>query len=280
MQELRLALSPCPNDTFSFYLFLEKKAKTYQIKEVVYEDIQKLNELSQKENYDLIKVSAAQASFLLDTYDILPSGAALGYGVGPLLLSSPRTRESVLTIAFPGNQTSAYVLYDFYSKKTGFGKGLAKKFMYFRDILNLLEKGELGYGVVIHEGRFVYQQRGLILEQDLGEYWEKETGYPVPLGVIMIKKALPENVKKEVQENLHYSIKAALKAFQDESSYYKEKIFPFVEHYADTKEKVVIEQHITTYVNAESVYLSAKAQEALKFFMEYSYKLLAQEPTF
>src|SRR5664279_4003144 len=179
-----LGFSPCPNDTFIFDALVNNKIDTGGIQfQVQLEDVETLNELALNQRLDFTKVSYGVLPLILKNYKVLNSGSALGRGVGPLLISNkPISFEEVndCTIAIPGENTTAHLLFT-----QAFPKAGNKVFKRYDAIEKfVLESGDKALGVIIHENRFTYVQKGLFKIVDLGNFWEEKTGYPIPLGGI------------------------------------------------------------------------------------------------
>lgn len=255
---LSLAISPCPNDTFIFdalvhHLFTDCPF----IFNTTYTDIQQLNEAAAGEQFDVIKISYAQLWNIKHHYHLLRSGGAMGYGCGPLLLSHTKqpkpafNREKVT--ALPGRNTTAYLLFQFYVRKHC--KQQAEVvFMPFDTIYQNLKEGKLAQGVAIHECRFTYQKDGLHCLSDLGDFWEKKTGYPIPLGGIVIRKEkqhLAPLLEKWIQQSILYAW---------EKPYL---VNDYIRKYAQIESEAVIEKHIHTYVNEFSLDIGNKGEAAI-----------------
>ena len=179
--KLTLGFSPCPNDTFIFDALVNKKIDTQGLEfDVVLEDVETLNKWSFEKKLDITKLSYPAFFQNLDKYVLLNSGAALGKGVGPLLISKHNSQLSTFnfqqaTIALPGENTTANLLFSF-----AYPVANNKVFMRFDKIENSVLSGKSEFGVIIHENRFTYQQKGLHKVTDLGEYWEEKMNFPIP----------------------------------------------------------------------------------------------------
>jgi len=187
---LTLGISPCPNDVYIFAGLLLKKVDSEGLAfDVAYEDVETLNAAARRGAYDVVKISYANAAFVDTGYELLPCGGALGRGVGPLLLihgersAFDPTRE----VLVPGEFTTANFLLDFYLERAG----VPKRFLPFDVLYNELCNREGAQGVVIHEKRFTFASDGLTLVADLGEHWEAQTGFAIPLGAIAVRRATP-----------------------------------------------------------------------------------------
>ncbi|MEK7331839.1 MAG: 1,4-dihydroxy-6-naphthoate synthase, partial [Nitrospirota bacterium] len=194
MKTLSLGYSPCPNDTFIFYALVHGKIDTgdLQFKEILL-DVETLNRSAIKGELDITKVSYNAFGNLRDDYCLLRSGGALGRGCGPLVVSKRNYSMKDLKgkrIAIPGELTTAYLLLQLYDPDLK--KNI--KVMPFNMVMDAVKKGEVDAGLIIHESRFTYKAYGLKKVIDLGEWWEKETGLPIPLGCIIAKRSMGEDL--------------------------------------------------------------------------------------
>jgi 1,4-dihydroxy-6-naphthoate synthase len=253
MPELSLGISPCPNDVFIFsgLLLGAVQADGYTFR-VDYQDVETTNQRSQRGEYDVVKISYANLPLVSDRYNLLPSGGALGRGVGPLLLSHDGGWDPEAEVLVPGQYTTANFLLDFWAKRP-----LAKRFISFDALYAELCDRPGAQGVVIHEKRFTYAQDGLTLLQDLGTHWEQETGYPIPLGAIIARKDLPiEPINRAVRDSLRWAY-----AHDDEA-------FDLCRQHAQDLTPSVIRSHIDLYVNEYSDDLGPDGEAAVAFFLE------------
>jgi len=190
---LRLAFSPCPNDTFVFHALVHGLVPGAPPVEVTYADVDVTNTAAQEGAYDVAKVSYAGLPWLLDRYRLLPCGGALGHGCGPLVLTAGapgghgRQALSEATVAVPGGRTTAYLLFRLWSAGSPPRRVVV---LPFEQIMPAVRAGEVGAGLVIHEARFTYPSYGLHALVDLGAWWEGETGLPVPLGAVVARRDL------------------------------------------------------------------------------------------
>lgn len=261
---LTLAFSPCPNDTFIFDALVNKKIDTEELEfEVYLEDVQTLNEWALQGKMDFTKMSYGVLPLILDNYKVLNSGGALGKGVGPLLISNNSTlniQYSTLPIAIPGENTTAHLLFSL-----AYPNITHKKFMVFNEIEEYVLNNENAFGVIIHENRFTYQQKGLYKVLDLGEYWEKTIQLPIPLGGIVahnrIEKSLAQKIDSLIRKSLEY-------AFE-----HYPVVTDYVKQYAQEMEENVMKQHIDLYVNNFSLNLGVEGKRAVVKLLEV-YKTL------
>src|ERR1044072_5775704 len=206
---LTLGFSPCPNDTFIFDALVNNKIDTEGLSfQPVLGDVQTLNEWALQGKLDVTKISYGVLPLLLKKYIVLNAGGALGKGVGPLLITKQAGAENKdvneMTIAIPGEHTTAHMLFSL-----AYPKAIKKKFMVFSAIEDAVLNGDVDAGVIIHENRFTYQQKGLHKLVDLGEYWERETGNPIPLGGIVMKKSFDSTLQQKVDRVIKRSLEYA-----------------------------------------------------------------------
>ena len=260
--KLSLGFSPCPNDTFIFDALVNKKIDTEGIEfEPILEDVQTLNNWAAEKKLDVTKLSFPALFSNADDYTILNSGAALGKGVGPLLIA----REMIDTfaiencsIAIPGENTTAHFLLNY-----AFPNAKNKKVFLFSAIEDAVLNGEVDLGVIIHENRFTYQQKGLHKICDLGEVWEQKEAVPIPLGCIAIKKNLNLELQKKVDELIRKSIVHSFNHYP--------QLSPYIVQHAQAMEEDVMRKHIELYVNDFSVDLGEAGKNAIqKLFSVYS----------
>jgi 1,4-dihydroxy-6-naphthoate synthase len=253
-QTIRLGISTCPNDTFAFHGLLTRAVDWRGLQfEVELLDIEQLNERLLGDEFDVGKTSFHAALHLADDHVVLPSGSALGFGVGPLLLSAaagttPANPEQ-LTLC-PGRHTTAALLFALFHPRT-----TRVEHAVFSEIMPRLEAGEADFGVCIHEGRFTWQQRGLGLVEDLGTRWEQETGGPLPLGGIVAASRLPEETIATVQQVIQDSLRFALAD--------RQAALPTMRRYAQEFDDHVLMQHVDLYVNDWTLDLGVEGARAL-----------------
>ncbi len=254
-QTIRLGISTCPNDTFAFHALLNRLVDWRGLEfRVELLDIQELNERLFRGDFDVAKASFHAALHLADRMLVLPSGSALGFGVGPLLLAaSPNTRPSKseqLTLC-PGKLTTAAMLFQlFYPRTTRI------EHVVFSAIMPDLKSHRADFGVCIHEGRFTWQEEGLSLVEDLGTRWEVETSCPLPLGGILAQASLGVDVLAAVQAVIRDSLEFALN--------HREATFPTMRKYAQEFDDRVLMQHVELYVNDWTVELGTVGAESLR----------------
>ncbi|GAA3956156.1 1,4-dihydroxy-6-naphthoate synthase [Actinoplanes auranticolor] len=238
---LSLAVSPCPNDTFVFHALVHGLIPGAEPVELTFADVDVTNTAAERGAYDLVKVSFAALPWLLDDYDLLPCGGALGRGCGPLVLTRDAGRFadgdlSGATVAVPGDRTTAYLLFRLWSKEHPPAR---IEVVPFHQIMPGVAEGRFDAGLVIHEARFTYPRHGLTALVDLGEWWEGDTGLPIPLGAILARKGAVDPA--EAAEWIRKSVSMAW-ANPDASR-------DFVLSNAQEMEPDVVRQHIGLYVN-------------------------------
>ena len=254
MPILSLGYSPCPNDTYIFHALVHGLVPCGDLtfKERL-EDVETLNSLALKGTLDLTKISFHALGHLRDRYVLLRSGAALGRGCGPLIVADKATSLDSLvdkTIAIPGKLTTANLLLQLF-----LGGKNKLLILPFDQIIDAVRQGRAAAGVIIHESRFTYQQYGLQQLVDLGEWWEKETGHPIPLGGILAKRTLGEEQIRQVDRSLRQSIEHAHAHPQEAVDY--------IRRHAQELDDRVIRQHINLYVNDYSVDLGQDGLAAI-----------------
>jgi 1,4-dihydroxy-6-naphthoate synthase len=251
---IRLGISTCPNDTFAFHGLLTRAVDWRGLHfEVDLLDIEQLNERLLGGGFDVGKTSFHAALHLADDHVVLPSGSALGFGVGPLLLAAAagNTPEKISQLTLcPGRHTTAALLFALFHPNT-----TRVEHAIFSDIMPSLEAGEADFGVCIHEGRFTWQQRGLGLVEDLGTRWEQETGSPLPLGGIVASSRLPGETIATVQQVIQDSLRFALAD--------RQAALPTMRRYAQEFDDRVLMQHVALYVNAWTLDLGVEGARAL-----------------
>ncbi len=254
MTRIHLGISTCPNDTFAFHALMERLVDWRGLEfEVELIDIQQLNKRLFADEFDVAKTSFHAAVLLTEKYVVLPSGSALGFGVGPLLLSaeagSTPENEQQLTLC-PGEHTTAAMLFRLFHPNT-----TRIEHTMFSDIMPRLQSGTADFGVCIHEGRFTWEQQGLGLVEDLGTRWESETNCPLPLGGIVASRRLSDETIGNVQAVIHDSLQFALAD--------RDAPLPTMRKYAQEFDDNVLMQHVDLYVNDWTVDLGVSGQQSL-----------------
>ncbi len=235
---LSLAVSPCPNDTFVFHALVHGLIPGAEPVDLTFADVDVTNTAAERGEFDLVKVSYAALPWLLGDYDLIPCGGALGRGCGPLVVTRAGHDGDLTgaTVAVPGDRTTAYLLFRLWAE----GNAPASiEIVPFDQIMPGVAEGKFDAGLVIHEARFTYQRHGLTSLVDLGEWWEADTGLPIPLGAILARKGTVDPA--EAAEWIRTSVSMAW-ADPDASR-------EFVLANAQEMEPDVVQQHIRLYVN-------------------------------
>ncbi|HSN10432.1 MAG TPA: 1,4-dihydroxy-6-naphthoate synthase [Hanamia sp.] len=254
-----LGFSPCPNDTFIFDGLVNKKIDTGDFTFTVrLEDVETLNELAKNQVLDFTKISYGVLPLVSKNYKVLNSGSALGKGVGPLLISKkPVDFDEVekYTIAIPGENTTAHLLFSL-----AFPHAKKKVFKRYDEIENAVLASEEVLGVIIHENRFTYMDKGLHKIVDLGNFWEEKTSLPIPLGGIVGKRDLDQSILKQVDALIKKSIEHSFSNYP--------LITDYVKQHSQEMEPEVMKKHIDLYVNNYSIDLGADGKNAIQKFIE------------
>lgn len=262
--DLTLAISPCPNDTYMFDAIVNRRIELCGLKfSTTLCDIEELNAEALNHIADISKISYALYPLIADNYVLLNSGSALGRGCGPLLVSKhkiyPEELKSV-TIATPGAHTTASMLL-----KHAFGEGLSTREYLFSDICDVVASQECDAGIVIHEERFTYKDKGLRLVADLGQLWEQSTSMAIPLGAIVARRSLGYKTILKVEQLIKCSIEFA-DANPTESR-------PFIKEHARSLSDDTINKHIAMFVNEYSKSLGVEGRQAVaELFAKNGYK--------
>ncbi|MEZ4990165.1 MAG: 1,4-dihydroxy-6-naphthoate synthase [Saprospiraceae bacterium] len=261
--KLSLGFSPCPNDTFIFDALVHQKIETEGLTfEVIMEDVEALNQAAFRQELDITKLSYHAYAYLRNAYALLDAGSALGNNCGPLLIArQPMLVEAIkeATVAIPGKYTTANFLLGL-----AYPEIREKKEMLFSDIEDAVLQGRVDAGLIIHENRFTYQDKGLIKIVDLGEYWESTTGMPIPLGGIVIKRSLPMEIQQRVNRVLARSVAYALD--------HPEQTMDFVRPYAQEMEESVMMAHIGLYVNNFTRNLGPSGRAAVQHLFDTAHE--------
>ena len=249
--KLLLHISPCPNDTFAFDAIINRRIDHDFDLDVEYHDIEELNEGVLRGEPDISKISYAVYPLVADRYALLDSGSALGRGNGQLLVRRKGETSPIRTVASPGLNTTANALLRRY-----FPEIEEVQQMLFSEIAEAVERGDVDAGVLIHEGRFVYERRNLELVADLGKLWENETDLPLPLGAIIVKREIDKNTISKFDNLLSQSVKFAFDNPLASRS--------FVKEHAQELEDEVIDKHIALFVNDYTISLGEEGHKAVE----------------
>ncbi|GAF20893.1 MULTISPECIES: 1,4-dihydroxy-6-naphthoate synthase [Shouchella] len=254
---MNIAFSPCPNDTFVFYAWVHGKIKGAPPLEVTYADIDKTNYWAiDQTGPDVMKISYAALPYVLDHYQLIPSGGALGRGCGPLVLTKEKQSIKSLegkTVAVPSDRSTAYLLFRLWTAQALTNNTITIKVMPFEKIMPAVKDGIVDAGLVIHEARFTYQEYDLCLLQDLGEWWEEDTGFPIPLGAIIAKRSLSK------EQFTHWATASVEYAWQT-----PEETKDYVMSHAQELSSEVAQAHIDLYVNEFTRNLGDRGYEAIE----------------
>ena len=268
--KLTLGFSPCPNDTFIFDALVNKKIDTDGLEfEAVLADVETLNQWALEGKLDITKLSFPAFFKSLNNYTLLNAGSALGKGVGPLLITDSQqeiTDDEInqASIALPGANTTANLLFTF-----AYPDARDKTFMLFSAIENALVNKETDLGVIIHENRFTYQEKGLKKVRDLGEYWEQKMELPLPLGGIAINQSVKRSLALRVNELIRKSLEFAFKNYP--------AIPEYVKQHSQEMSEDVMRQHIDLYVNNYSLDLGDEGRQAIEALHELFLELNNEE---
>lgn len=241
-EPLKIAYSPCPNDTFVFDAWAHGRVPGAPALDVLFADIDITNGMAERGELDVLKVSYAVLPWVLEEYALLPCGGALGRGCGPLVLTrEPGVDLAGKTVAVPSERSTAYLLFRLWAADVlpeGVGKVVV---LPFNEIMPAVRDGRVDAGLVIHEARFTYQDYGLHCLADMGEHWESTTGLPIPLGAIIAKRSLGGERLRALAEAARTSVRMA---WDD-----PEASRPYVRAHAQELDPAVADQHIGLYVN-------------------------------
>ena len=256
-KKLTLGFSPCPNDTFIFAALVHGRIDTGDIgfSEEILADVETLNTWALAKKLDITKISFSALGHVLQEYSLLPAGCALGRGCGPLLVAArPLSLTKDTVIGIPGRLTTAAILLQLFHPECQKLVPLS-----FESIMPMVAAGELDAGVIIHESRFTYPLYGLSLVQDLGVWWEEQTGLPVPLGGIVARCDLGDDLHRQIAESIRASLRLAWAA--------PEKVMPYIVRHAQEMEEKVIKAHIDLYVNDFTLDLGDEGKQAVDEFL-------------
>lgn len=251
-----LGISPCPNDTFIFDALINQKIDTGGITfDVFLEDVQTLNEWVLNGKLQFSKISYGVWPLVQEHYRLLESGGAMGMGVGPLLIahhpiSDLSANIGRMNVAIPGKNTTAHFLFS-----SAFPQAKHKTFMVFHEIEAAVLTGKVDAGVIIHENRFTYREKGLIQLADLGALWEERTGLPIPLGGIVAHRSVDEAVAATVDSLIRKSVEYAFARYPQLSD--------FVKCHAQEMNESIMRQHIDLYVNAFTLHMGTLGKQAI-----------------
>lgn len=253
---LSIGFSPCPNDTFIFDALVNKKIDTEGIEFTpVLEDVETLNRRALEGKLDITKLSFPAFFRSLENYILLDAGSALGKGVGPLLVAAGNkawkdAEVDASVIALPGENTTANLLFSY-----AYPNAINKKFVLFSTIEDAVLNGETALGVIIHENRFTYRERGLTKVCDLGEYWEEKMNAPIPLGGIAVNRRISREHALKTDRLVRKSLEHAFAHYPVITGYVKE--------HSQAMREEVMRSHIDLYVNNFSLDLGKEGKRAI-----------------
>lgn len=268
---LTVGYSPCPNDTFLFHALVHGLVGDPKVRwEPHLHDVETLNEMALSGTLPVTKLSFHGYAHCWEQYQLLRTGSALGFGCGPLLITRPDVDFSDprnLRIAVPGRLTSAHFL-----MMLAYPRVHNKEFLVFSEIEQAVLDGRFDAGVIIHENRFTYQEKGLVLVQDLGAWWEQSTGGPIPLGGIAVRRDLDEDLKRSIERGLAESVRYAWKHPSHSAGY--------VACHAQAMDAEVMKKHIDLYVNSftEDIGIPGRSAVERMYSEAFSHGLLASLP--
>lgn len=248
-----LGFSSCPNDTFIFDALVNCKIDTEGLEfDVIYADIEQLNSWAIQSKLDVTKLSYHAYTYCKDHYIILDSGSALGKNCGPLLITRKDVKfHNTSKIAIPGKYTTANMLLDI-----AYPDYQNKVEVIFSNIENQLLEKEVDAGLIIHENRFTYQDKGLVKIQDLGQFWEQKTSSLIPLGGIVVKRNISDDMQRKIQRVLKRSIIYAMNNREDS--------FEYIKLHAQETDRHIIDAHINLYVNDFTISLSNEGRKSIE----------------
>jgi len=268
--KLNLGFSPCPNDTFIFDALIHHKIDTEGLEfNVCFDDVETLNQKVFRSETDISKLSYHAYAYATHNYVLLDAGSALGFGVGPLLITKKQdlmTPEQIhaqahsLTVAIPGEYTTANFLLNL-----AFPSLSNKKHLNFSEIEDSLLKGETDLGLIIHENRFTYAEKGLHKIIDLGDFWEQRTGCPIPLGGIVVNRKLDPAIQHTLNRILRKSVEYAFA--------HPESGIEFIKSHAQEMDEQVMYKHIDLYVNQFSIDLGKEGRHAIHTLLQLASEL-------
>lgn len=261
---IKIGYSPCPNDCFIFDALVHKKIDTGKYTfDPVLEDVETLNQWAMQGKLPVTKLSYHALYYVRDKYELLQSGSALGFNCGPLLISKKEIKDpekEIKSIAIPGKLTTANFLLSI-----AYPKLQNKTEMVFSDIEEAVLNEKVDAGLIIHENRFTYQQKGLKKVRDLGEFWDELIKAPIPLGGIVASKNLNEQTRREIETLIRKSVEYAFA--NPESS------MPYVRKHAQEMSEEVMKKHISLYVNEFSIDLGDLGRKAVNLLFDKANEL-------
>jgi 1,4-dihydroxy-6-naphthoate synthase len=255
VKELTFGYSPCPNDTHMFNAIAggDVRVAGYRMKPILH-DVETLNELALRAALDVTKLSFYAWLKAKDRYRLLGSGAAMGFGCGPVLIARKRLDHSDMPhcrVALPGRWTTAHLLFRLWAPDAG-----QRMFTPYDRIFQAVASGQADCGVIIHESRFTFESAGFSPVVDLGAWWEEKTGLPIPLGGIAARNSLDAPLIGQIEEAVLKSIRRAMDR--------PEETLPYIRRHAREMDETVLQAHIRTFVNDFSLRLPARGRRAIE----------------
>lgn len=254
VETLTIGLSSCPNDTFIFHALLHGLVSAPVPLDSHMADVEELNALARQNRLPVSKISLGVIPYIMDNYALLSSGAALGWGCGPLVVAREPLPESDwknARVAVPGLLTTANLLLDLHGGFQG-----ERQEMLFSDVMDAVTSGRADIGVIIHEGRFTYEQHGLVRLLDLGQWWETACHAPLPLGAIVVRRDVPVTVARGIQDAIRQSL--------DHARAHPEDARDYIRSCAQELSDDVTQAHIKTFVTDFSRDLGPVGREAIE----------------
>lgn len=276
--KISLGFSPCPNDTFIFDALIHHKIDTEGLEFIVsYHDVETLNSKAFQADLDVTKLSYHAFAYAVNNYELLDAGSALGFGVGPILISNNKelaeriqaflrgdiglsNEDRALKIVIPGKFTTANFLLSLALPQLTHREAVV-----FSEIEQLLLDNKVDLGLIIHENRFTYEAKGLHKVVDLGDYWERKTGYPIPLGGIVVKRSMSDELKNKINRLIGESVRYAFS--------YPKSGLDYIRSHAQEMSEEVMYKHIDLYVNKYSEYLGEEGRKAVQFMFDEAKRL-------
>lgn len=264
---LSLGISPCPNDTHIFHALLHGRVPSPVSVRVHMADVEELNQMARRQVLDATKISLGAVADIMDAYALLSSGAALGWGCGPLLVARKNAQPAswkTAAVAVPGRMTTAGLLLTLHGEFQG-----PRTEMLFSSVMPAVARGEVDLGLVIHEGRFTFEKLGLVKVLDLGQWWEAAHALPLPLGAIAVRRDLHEatalGLQKAIADSLAYANAHPLESRD------------FVRAHAQEMDDAITSQHIKTFVTEYSMDLQEAGRSAIEVLVSEAARLAGRD---
>jgi len=259
--KIKIAISPCPNDVFIYSGLITKEIATDEIEwDFTFLELEYLNRAAVHKQYDVVKISYAHFPRVQKDYQLLPCGGAMGRNCGPLLITGGNPFDANLEILIPGQYTTAHLLLVTYLQRVlgPQAEKIKKRFLPFDKIYSALQANPSAQGVIIHEMRFTYVGDGLKLVQDLGENWESQTGFPIPLGALVMRNTLSDFkslIESQVRKSLSWAYSNSNQALK------------LCRQHSQSMDESVLQAHISLYVNDFSRDVGSEGNDAIQFLL-------------